>query len=95
MSHAEKVRLQIEALEARLARLRLTRTQLVARASRAERKRDTRRKIVLGGTVLAALAHEGVPALRTSEELARWLDVRLERPTDRAVFDLETKPTSR
>lgn len=95
MSHAEKVRLQIEALEARLARLRLTRTQLIARASRAERKRDTRRKIVLGGTVLAALAHEGMPALRTPEELARWLDTRLERPADRAVFDLDTKPKTR
>jgi len=95
MSHAEKVRLQIEALEERLARLRLTRTQLVARASRVERKRDTRRKIVLGGTVLAALAHEGMPALHTPEELARWLDARLERPADRAVFDLETKQSSR
>jgi len=95
MSHAEKVRLQIQALEERLARLRLTRTQLIARASRAERKRDTRRKIVLGGTVLAAVAHEGMPALRTNDELARWLDARLERPADRAVFDLDTQQTPR
>ncbi len=95
MSHAEKVRLQIQALEARLTRLRLTRTQLLARATRAERKRDTRRKIVLGGTILAALAHEGVPALRTNEELARWLDARLERPADRAVFDLDAKQKAR
>jgi phage shock protein A len=95
MSHAEKVRQQIEALEARLARLRLTRTQLLARATRAERKRDTRRKIVLGGTVLAALAQEGVPALRTPEELARWLDARLKRPADRAAFDLDVKQKPR
>ena len=46
---------------------------------------------MIGGTVLAALEHEGVPALRTREELRRWLDARLTRPHDRAVFDLATR----
>ncbi len=95
MWHSEKVRQHVQTLEERLAQLPMTRNQLLARASRAERKRDTRRKIVLGVTVLAALAHEGMPALRTPEELARWLDARLERPADRAVFDLDTKQPAR
>ena len=55
---------------------------------RAVRKRDTRRKIILGGAVLAAVLHEGVPALRTADELHRWLDAQLQRTADRAVFGL-------
>jgi len=51
-------------------------------------RRDARRKIVIGGTVLAAVEHEGVPALQTHTDLVRWLDAHLERPHDRSVFDL-------
>jgi hypothetical protein len=93
MSQSEKVRVRLESLDARLARLRAERDRLAARASRTERKRDTRRKIVLGGTVLAAVEHEGVPAIRTRAELVRWLDAQLSRPHDRSVFDL-TPPKS-
>ena len=89
MSQPDKVRARLELLDKRLARLRAERDRLVARASRTERRRDTRRKIVIGGTVLAAIEHEGVPALRTHEELVRWLDARLSRPHDRVVFDLD------
>lgn len=88
MSPSEKVRARLEMLDERLARLRAERERLVARTNRVERRRDTRRKIVIGGTVLAALDHEGVPALRTRAELVRWLDARLERPQDRRAFEL-------
>jgi hypothetical protein len=88
MVQPEKVRARIQALDERLARLRAERDRLAARASRSERKRDTRRKIVLGGTVLAALEHEGLPAIPTQTELLRWLDGRLQRPQDRKVFEL-------
>jgi len=88
MSSSEKVRVRLQAIDERLARLRAERDRLAARASQAERRRDTRRKIVLGGTVLAAVEHEGVPALRTRAELVRWLDGQLSRPNDRAVFEL-------
>jgi hypothetical protein len=71
MSQSEKVRVRLQSLDARLVRLRAERDRLAARASRTERKRDTRRKIVLGGTVLAAVEHEGVPAMRTRAELVR------------------------
>ena len=97
-SSSQKVRARLEVLDARLARLRATRDRLAALASRAERRRDTRRKIVIGGTVLAALLrqgsggqaveHEGVPGLRTHADLLRWLDGQLQRPQDRRAFDL-------
>jgi len=91
MPHSDKVRTRIHTLEERLARLRSQKSRLVARASQTERKRDTRRKILIGGAVLAAIEHEGVPRIVSAEELLEWLDSRLTRPHDRAVFDLTEK----
>ncbi|HET9776752.1 MAG TPA: hypothetical protein VFP77_09330 [Gemmatimonadaceae bacterium] len=88
MSRTDLVQARIRSIEERLTRLRREKERLEARANQAERKRATRRKIVIGGTVLAALEHEGVPPMRTESELKRWLDARLTRPHDRAVFDL-------
>lgn len=88
MPHSEKVRSRIHTLEERLARLRSEKSRLLARASQAERKRDTRRKILIGGAILAAVEHGGVPRIMSAEELLRWLDGRLTRPHDRAAFDL-------
>lgn len=88
MSQAEKLRLRLQSLDVRLARLRAERDLLAARAGRTERRRDTRRKIVIGGTVLAAVEHEGVRALQTRAELIQWLDAQLARPHDRSLFDL-------
>ena len=88
MSSSERVRMRLQTIDERLARLRAERDRLAARASRAERRRDTRQKIVIGGTVLAAIEHEGVPAIRTRAELVQWLDARLSRTHDRGVFDL-------
>jgi hypothetical protein len=87
-STSQKVRARLDALDERLARLRAARDRLAAQASRTERRRDTRRKIVIGGTILAALEHEGVPEIRTQADLCRWLDGQLERPQDRRAFDL-------
>jgi hypothetical protein len=88
MAHPDYVRARIHALEERLARLRAEKDRLLARANVSDRKRATRRKIVIGGTVLAALERDGVPQLRTEAELRRWLEGQLTRPHDRAVFDL-------
>lgn len=88
MSQAEKVRLRLQSIDVRLARLRAERDRFAARASRTERRRDTRRKIVIGGTVLAAVEHEGVPALQSRADLVQWLDAQLTRPHDRSLFDL-------
>jgi large subunit ribosomal protein L7/L12 len=91
MSRETKGDIRIRVIDERLARLRAERTRLVARVGTAERKRDTRRKILVGAAVLAAVDHDGVPALRGTTELLQWLDARLTRPHDRAVFDL-TRP---
>jgi len=92
MLQSDRVRLRVQSIDERLARLRAERDRLAARANQAERKRDTRRKIVIGGAVLAALDHEGVPALLTRAELLLWLDEQLSRPHDRAAFDLTPRP---
>ena len=94
MSQTEKVRLRLQALDERLARLRAERDRLAARASRTERRGDTRRKIAIGGTVLAAVDHEGVPAIKTRADLVRWLDAQLSRPHDRSVFDLAPRQSA-
>ena len=88
MPQPEKVLARIQSLDERLARLRTEKNRLIARAGHAERKLNTRRKILIGGAVLAAIDHEGVPVMRSVSELLRWLDARLTRPHDRAAFDL-------
>ncbi len=88
MTQASPTRTRIKSIEDRLARLRAERSRLVARASMSERKRDTRRKILIGGAVLAAVQHEGIPPLRSMDALTRWMDSQLARPHDRAAFDL-------
>ena len=83
--------IRIKSLDDRLARLRAERTRLAERASLADRKRDTRRKILIGAAVLAALERDGVPHLTSAHELSRWMDAHLTRTHDRAVFDLPAK----
>jgi hypothetical protein len=89
MHDPQKVRARLQSVDQTLARLRAERNRLLARANQADRKRDTRRKILIGGAVLAAVAHEGVPAMRNHDELVTWLARQLRRAHDRAVFDLE------
>lgn len=89
MSHSEKIHTRIHSIDERLARLRARRERLLARAGQAERKRDTRRKILIGAAVLAAIDRDGVPGMRSMIELRRWLDERLARPHDRHVFALD------
>ena len=88
MPASDQVRARVSLIDERLARLRAEKDRLIARAGQAERRRDVRRKLVIDGTVLAALDHEGVPAMRAKADLQSWLDCRLTRPHDRAVFDL-------
>ena len=93
MSQSEKVRERIQTLDERLARLRTEKNRLLARASQTERKRDTRRKILIGGAILAAIDHGGVPAMRSRTDLLRWMDAQLTRPHDRGVFDFAPPET--
>ena len=66
----------------REARLKRERDWLVARLSTEERKRDTRRKILLGSLVLAKLEEN----LKLREFIARELPGFLGREEDRALF---------
>jgi hypothetical protein len=95
VAQSEKVRTRLQALDERLARLRAEKSRLIARVSQAERKRDTRCKILIGGAVLAAGDHEGVPPMRSRTELLRWLNAQLARPHDRAAFDLRPHEAAR
>lgn len=85
MSDARMQRLveQREKLNAKIARQR-------ARAESAARKRDTRRKIVVGAAVLAAAERD--------EAVRAWLDPLLDqvvtRPHDREVLGLPNGPVA-
>ena len=87
----EDVFTRIRLIDERLARLRQERGRLAARASQADRRRDTRRKIFVGATVLNAVEHGGAPAFASLAELERWLDARLTRPHDRAAFGFSAR----
>lgn len=73
---------RLEQLRQRQERLRREQSRLQARLSTEERRRDTRRKILLGSLVLAKLESE--PALRAL--IARELAGFLSRPSDRELF---------
>jgi hypothetical protein len=94
MSRTTRADGRIRTIDERLARLRAERSRLLARMGSAERRRDTRRKILVGALILAAVEHDGVPAFRNSRELLEWLDTRLTRPHDRAVFDFARRGRS-
>ena len=93
MNRREHVKSRIESVNKSLARLRAERSRLLARATQTERRRDTRQKILIGASVLAAVLHEGVPPLHSSGELLAWLEPRLTRPHDRAVFEFKPQRT--
>lgn len=94
MARETKAHIRIHSIDERLARLRAERSRLVARVGTTERKQDTRRKILVGATILAAVEHDGVPELRGPRDLHDWLDARLTRPHDRAVFNLVRRANS-
>ena len=82
---------RISGLEEKLKQLKTRQARIEARKrallSRRVRKDDTRRKILIGATVLARIdRHELDHA-----ELEAWLDAHLTRDDDRALFDLPPK----
>lgn len=75
---------RIAAAEQRLARLRAEAARKRARAEKAERARDTRRKILVGAVALAEAARD--PAF--DARLRELLDAALTRPDDRELLGL-------
>ena len=73
---------RLKALVERREKINAKIQQLNARKAVAERRRDTRRKIIVGAIILAAVERE--------PKLQQWLQAqigRLERPQDRALFE--------
>ena len=79
---------QISALQGRLSQLKLRQQRLDARKqaieAQRERKAETRRKILVGGIVLAKLRQGEIDA----EQFRGWLDQALTRADDRALFGI-------
>jgi len=86
---------RISSLETRLKQLKARQVRLEARkralASRRARKDDTRRKILLGATVLARIDRGELewPTVQI------WLDAHLTRADDRALFELSSAAPER
>jgi hypothetical protein len=82
---------RISDLETKLKQLKVRQQRIEARAralaSSRARKDDTRRKILIGATVLARIdAHQLDHA-----DLHAWLDAHLTRDDDRELFELPPK----
>ena len=76
--------IKLKQLKARQARIEARKKALLSRRAR---KDDTRRKILIGATILARIdRHELDHA-----DLEAWLDEHLSRPEDRALFELPSK----
>jgi hypothetical protein len=74
----------------RIAKLELQLAALRSAESKAERERDTREKIIIGGTVKAVAATD--PQLRRL--LVKYLDECVTRPNDRKVIETWLPTTS-
>lgn len=83
MDHEER----LMKLNRRLAQIEAEIARVKALASKEERKKDTRRKILVGGMVLDLVKSGEIG----EEQLKRWLDKMLSNPHDRALFDLPPK----
>ena len=80
-----------DSLQTKLKQLKVRQQRIESRTralgNRRARKDDTRRKILIGATVLARIeAHHLDHA-----ELQAWLDAHLTREDDRALFDLSPR----
>ena len=86
---------KIAALKAKQEELAAQLSALTAKAKVEDRKRDTRRKIVVGGAILAALETDTALA----DTLRRVLAANVTRPMDRDVIsdllDEKSKPAAK
>ncbi len=83
-----KLHQQIATLEDKLKILKLRQQRSEARqraiVAQRERKLETRRRILVGGVVLAKVKDGSL----AQSDLKRWLDAALTHPNDRALFGL-------
>jgi hypothetical protein len=86
---------QIATLQEKLKQLKVRQQNLENRkraiAAKRERKNDTRRKILIGATVLARVDRQELDP----QELQAWLNGHLTREDDRALFGLPHPPPAK
>ena len=73
---------ELDAIEKRIAELQARRDKINATNREAERKRDVRRRIIIGGGVLGRAAAGDREAVRLVNEIRAGLD----RPSDQKAF---------
>ena len=78
---------KIEALQKKLSQVKAKKAKATARLAQAERKRDTRRKILLGAWMQSVMAQDA----GARERAMRGLDGFLTEARDRELFDLAAK----
>ena len=85
---------RLKALEQKQAQIKAQIQAIKARDNAQERKDDTRRKVLLGGFVLAQMKKKGIGYNQMTYEDARFVDT-LNNDRDRALFGGEARPFSR
>lgn len=85
MSSLEKARQQLEQAKARY-------NALVAKQSAEERKRDTRRKIILGAMLIDAAKHKNPEEAESAGKVIDLLISRVSREHDLKAFQGWTRP---
>jgi len=78
---------KINELKQRRDKLNADITRRMARHSAKKRKEDTRKKILIGAMVLANVESGQYPEEKLMDSLSNFLD----KPADRALFDLPPK----
>ena len=82
---------RLKALEQKQAQIKAQIQALKARDTAQERKDDTRRKVLLGGFVLAQMKKNGIGVQLMTYESVRFMDT-LNNDRDRVLFGLAAKP---
>lgn len=78
---------KLKALEEKQARIKAQIQAIKARDTSQERRDDTRRKVLLGGFVMAQMRKNGVGVQSLTYESARFIDT-LNNERDRVLFGL-------
>ena len=82
---------RLKALEQKQAQIKAQIQALKARDTAQDRKDDTRRKVLLGGFVLAQMKKNGIGVQLMTYESVRFMDT-LNNDRDRVLFGLAAKP---
>lgn len=79
---------QLDSLKKKEEQIKAKIQRLKAREDSAERKKDTRRKIIIGGAILAAVKS----GEWSQEQLLSLLDKKVAAEKDRELFGLDLEP---